>query len=122
MRTTVERVRNAVAQGTRWRASPNAHQEKPHRLQQFQEQSDELGQKNSPKEAPGMIFETQDRQQYPPKWLPSGGWVESEYQSGTDRIVKSSRRWITFSALEWITFRALQTTRWIRDNFSKRRQ
>ena len=69
-----------------------------------------------------MIFETQDRQQYPPKWLPSGGWVESEYQSGTDRIVKSSRRWITFSALEWITFRALQTTRWIRDNFSKRRQ
>jgi len=28
-----------------------------------------------------------------------------------DRIVKNSRRWITFSALQWITFRALQTAR-----------
>ena len=49
-----------------------------------------------------MIFETQDRRQYPRKWLPYGRWVESEYQSGPDR-------WITFSALEWITFKALQT-------------
>ena len=32
------------------------------------------------------------------------GWTESEYQSGLDRIVKSSRRWITSSPLEWITF------------------
>ena len=61
-------------------------------------------------EAPGMIFETQDRGQSPPKWLPYGGWIESEYQSRPDRIVKSSRRWITFSPLEWITFRALQTS------------
>jgi hypothetical protein len=66
MRTTVERVRNAVAQGTRSRASPNAHQGKNHRLQQFQEQSDELGQENFRQEAPGTIFETQDRRQYPP--------------------------------------------------------
>ena len=109
MRTTVERVRNAVAQGTRSRASPNAHQGKNHRLQQFQEQSDELGQENFRQEAPGTIFENSGQAAVPPKWLPYGGWVESEYQSGPDRIVKSSRRWITFSALEWITFRALQT-------------
>ena len=81
MRTMVERVRNAGAQGTRWRASPNAHQGKNHRLQQFQEQSDELGQKNSPQEALGMIFETQGRGQYPPHGF-LGGWIESESQSG----------------------------------------
>ena len=28
MPTTVERVSNASAQGTRWRATPNAHQQK----------------------------------------------------------------------------------------------
>jgi hypothetical protein len=103
MRTMVERVRNAGAQGTRWRASPNAHQGKNHRLQQFPEQSDELGQKNSPKEAPGMIFETQDRGQYP-QMASLWKWIVSEYQSRPDRIVKTSRRWITFSPLEWITF------------------
>jgi hypothetical protein len=32
-------------------------------------------------------------------------------QSGPNRIVKSSRRWIAFSPLEWITFRTLQTRR-----------
>jgi hypothetical protein len=64
-----------------------------------------------------MIFETQGRGQYPLKWLPQGkrtlesygGWADADYQSGPDRIVKGSRRWITFSALEWIIFRALQT-------------
>ena len=34
---------------------------------------------------------------------------ELEYQSEPDRIVKSTRGWITFSPLEWITFSALQT-------------
>src|SRR5215469_10705741 len=108
MGTMMERVSNAVAQGTRWRASPNAHQGKNHRLQQFQEQSDELGQKFPPG-SPRNDFRDSGQAAVPPKWLPFGGWVESEYQSGPDRIVKSSRRWITFSALEWITFRALQT-------------
>ena len=104
MRTMVERVRNAGAQGTRWRASPNAHQGKNHRLQQFQEQSDELGQKNSPQEAPGMIFETQGRGQYPPHGFLMEGGSNPNLKVEPDRIIKSSRRWITFSPLEWITF------------------
>jgi hypothetical protein len=47
-----------------------------------------------------MIFETQDRGPYPPQMASlerTLGWTESEYQSGPDRIVKSSRRWITSS-------------------------
>ena len=58
-------------------------------------------------EAPGTIFETLGGGQYPPQRASlerTLGWTESEYQSGLDRIVKSSRRWITSSPLEWITF------------------
>ena len=42
-----------------------------------------------------------------PENLKEGG--RTEYQSEPDRIVKSTRGWITFSPLEWITFTALQT-------------
>src|SRR5215472_7946309 len=63
----------------------------------FQEKIDELGQKTCPQEAPETIFETQGRGQYTPQMaslrkehLSNGGWTKSEYQSGPDRIVKSS--------------------------------
>jgi hypothetical protein len=57
-----------------------------------------------------MIFETQGRGQYPPKWLPYRGWAEADYQSGARPNCQKQPEWITFSALEWITFRALQTS------------
>jgi hypothetical protein len=52
--------------------------------------------KKIPQEAPGTIFETQGRtpangflkEREPLE--PYGGWAESEYQSGPDRIVKST--------------------------------
>jgi hypothetical protein len=60
--------------------------------------------KKFPPGSPRNDFRDAGQGAVPPKWLPYGGWIESEYQSRPDRIVKSSRRWITFSPLEWITF------------------
>ena len=97
MNYVVSALVTLIAQGTRWRASPNAHQGKNQTIPMFQEKIDELGQKTCPQEAPETIFETQGRGQYTPQMaslrkehLSNGGWTKSEYQSGPDRIVKSN--------------------------------